>query len=92
MILDYSPIDGLYTLSAQEIIKAGSIFFFSRGSYSDYRVNGVFRALRDIDPDAEVARFGTHNGRFAINGENMLAALMLEGAIEEVPHTEWWID
>ena len=84
-------------MSEQEIIKAGSTFFFSRGSYSDYHINGIFRALRDIDPDAEVARFGKElhfksHRYIEINEQNLLAALALEGAIEDVPYTEWWID
>src|SRR6266550_5165364 len=62
------------------IIKARQIFVLTSGEYSDYRLDGIFRALKDIDPEDKErwpAELST------------AAKLVREGFAEELTFTEW---
>jgi hypothetical protein len=74
-------------------ITAGSTFTVSTGEYSDYIVVGVFRALKDIEPDKLVAEWlEKHPDEakdFRFNEQRFLAEAFRTGLFEHIPSFEW---
>lgn len=77
----------------QNPIKAGEIFYFTAGDYSDYYIHGVFRALRDIkDPDDLLITAATKfRSTYRFTSEKFIAFLIREGVVEQVDAVEWWL-
>jgi hypothetical protein len=67
------------------IIKAGQIFVLTSGEWSDYRLRGVFRALKDIDPE-DREQWPALEEPYSCD---MAAKLVQEGFAEELIFTEW---
>lgn len=72
-------------------IPAGAILSITNGEYSTYYIQGVFRALKEIDTDAVLAKWREKhpNGSVAIDESSLLAWLSREGFIEAVDSWEW---
>ncbi len=66
------------------IVKAGTLFSFESGDYSEYGVIGFFVALQDFDPVdfAEKAEF---------DKDRLLADLIRAGCILEIQRGVLWI-
>ena len=88
----------------QTVIPAGATFTISTGEYSDYSVHGVFRALKDIDPQKladdwlekhpdEGRDFGDngpyHGWLLGFNESKFLGEAFRAGLFEHVPSFEW---
>ena len=75
------------------VIPAGSTFTVPTGAYSDYTVQGVFRALQDIDPDEIVAKWlEKHPDQaesYHFDESKFLAEVFRAGLFEHVPSFEW---
>ena len=79
------------------IIKAGQIFVLTSGEWSDYRLDGVFRALKDIDPEKLCApaiypSLYEEQQHREPNMDELAAKLVREGFAEELTFTEWHRD
>jgi hypothetical protein len=74
-------------------IPAGAIFTITTGAYSDYSISGVFKAIKDIDPDALVAQWLAKAPEqaepYGFNETQFLAWLTREGILTSVPSFEW---
>lgn len=74
-------------------IPAGHMFTVTTGVYSDYNVQGVFRALRDIEPDKLCAEwFDKHpeqNGDDPFREMEFLAQAFRDGFFEPIAAFEW---
>lgn len=68
-------------------IAAGTLVVLSTGSYSDFYVEGVYRALKDINPGELRAHRIDEYGL-----TKFLAWLVREGYLEHIPSRELWID
>lgn len=77
----------------QTIIPAGVTFTVSTGEYSDYLVHGVFRALKDIDPQklAEnwLQKHPDEAQNYTFNERKFLGEAFRAGLFEHVPSFEW---
>lgn len=76
-------------------IPAGSIFYFSEGCYSDYQIEGVFRALKDLEPETlwrayDVFRPKRGSDSGYDNG-NFMAYLIRARLIEPLDSFEWHV-
>ena len=75
--------------------KAGELFALSSGEYSDYRFNGLYRALKDLDL-VELARgyyeqclpSNWNQGEKEADDAGWGAWLIANGYAEEVPYDE----
>lgn len=76
-----------------EVIRAGSLLIVSTGEYSDYSVDGVFRAKSDIDPEALrsewLALHPEQTVRYCFRDEQFLAWVAGKGLLEPIDCTEW---
>jgi hypothetical protein len=76
-----------------EKIPAGALVIISSGAYSDYGVFGVFRAVKEIDPDALrddwVARHPDQAESFRFNSDGFLSEMTTSGLLEQVPCYEY---
>jgi hypothetical protein len=70
-------------VSKMAIIKAGQIFVLTSGDYSNYGLDGIFRALKDIDPEDK------HQWPDELE---TAANLVQAGFAEELTFTEWHRD
>lgn len=74
----------------QKIAKAGKLVCVDSGDYSDKIVHGFFVALKDFEPDAELARhLEAHPGQrehYKFEGESYLASLLAKGFLMEVSY------
>ncbi len=77
------PLGAVPTMT---IIKAGQIFAVTSGEYSDYRLDGIFRALKDIDPE------NREQWATGLDGSKLAAKLMQEGFAEELTYYDWYCD
>lgn len=68
-------------------IPEGAIFTITAGAYSDFRVEGVFRALKPIP---ELHARATFSAAGSI--EKALATMAREGLMEPVHSFELWLD
>jgi len=77
----------------QTVIPAGATFTVSTGEYSDYSVHGVFRALKDIDPqklaDDWLEKHPDEARDFGFNESKFLGEAFRAGLFEHVPSFEW---
>lgn len=80
-------VDHRPTVREMVVIPAGAIFTMSSGSYSDYSVHGVYKAIRDIDPRALLLAYleahPEEREKYHFNKGNFLATFL--EIIEEVP-------
>jgi len=80
-------------MSKHSKIRAGSLFTVSSGEYSDYFIRGVFRALRDIDPEALLREWLKDHPdqaeRYSFKDIDFLAWAFRLGAFETVPAFDW---
>jgi hypothetical protein len=90
------PHDGVLAVSIFKknvVIPAGSTFTVSTGEYSDYSVHGVFRALKDIDPDKLLAGYLEKHPdeaeNYAFNESKFLGEAFRSGLFEHVPSFDW---
>lgn len=76
-------------------IGKGDLLTIATGEYSDYSVLGVFRALKQFNPDVEVKRYKdshpTEDGDEYRELSDFVAWLGAEGLVETVPSREWHI-
>lgn len=77
-------------------IRTGETIVFSTGEYSDYYIQGTFRALRDIDPEAELeAWLQEHPEQRKDNNFDscrFLAWIISGGLVEPTDYVEWHLD
>lgn len=66
-------------------IPSGALLTVSTGEYSDYTVQGVFRALKEIDADA-LRKFYLH-----ISSQDFLAVLVRDGYLEPINSFEFYL-
>lgn len=77
------------------IAKAGQLMLVDVGEYDSYQIIGLYRALKDFDPEKEVIQYlktrpeERENGRF--NGYGYMMMLAREGWIEPVPHANLFL-
>ena len=77
-------------------VARGELFFVSSGEYSDYQVNGIFKCLKEFNPD-EFACPATKRIYSEVNKtwyasfeeEAYLSLLTIGGFIEQVPAFEF---
>jgi hypothetical protein len=77
-------------------IPKGYIFYFSSGEYSDYNVPGVFRALKEINPDYFLERylseFPEQREEYSFERYQFINWLLNQDLIESIDHLEWHLD
>lgn len=73
------------TLIAGETIPAGTIVLMTSGSYSDFGVNGLYRAIADTVVPGRPARYGKP-------GEMEVDSELLSTMLEEVPFVDVWTE
>lgn len=75
------------------MIPAGAMLTITTGAYSDYSVEGVFRALADIHADDLVARWLTDHPQqrspHHFDEDAFMAWVAKLGLVEPVPSFEW---
>lgn len=75
------------------VIPAGSLLTVSTGSYSDYYVWGVFRALKDIDAQALREQWlvdhPEQTAPYRFNADEFFAWVAKDGIVEAVPSADW---
>lgn len=86
----------------QTVIPAGALLTVTTGEYSDYVVDGVFRAARDIDAEALYSAWVSTRKPLrpglltAFDAAAFLAHATREGFLEPVASLEWhlpqWTD
>ena len=73
-------------------IKAGETVIVTSGVYSDYRVMGMFRCLKDFSPDEEMIKYTRPSAfkkdRDFFEDTKCLAGLCSDRILEEVQHME----
>lgn len=76
-------------------IPAGALFTVTEGEYSDYRIEGVFRATADIDADALLAEWlAAHPEQrepYEFKAGDFLAWVFRKGLFEPVASHEWYL-
>jgi hypothetical protein len=72
----------------REIVKAGSFLAITSGEYEDFRVCGIFVALRDFDPIAEVEELDINADRWNRPKET-IKALVERKLITRIPCGEF---
>lgn len=80
---------------SNKIIKAGKLFSFESGEYSDHTVHGMFVALHDIDPVALAYELPTDDNDWDYTkrlDRTFLPHLLSKGLAVEVPYSEIWVD
>jgi hypothetical protein len=83
IIEEYRHLSHDMSQKRMAIIKAGQIFVLTSGEWSDYRLDGIFRVLKDIDPE-DKERWPDEL--------STAAKLVREGFAEELTFTEWHRD
>ena len=77
------------------LIPAGTVFTISTGVYSDYIIQGVFRALKLIDANQlKVSWVEAHpdqTGHYDFNESSFIGMLAKEGYMEDIPSMEFHI-
>lgn len=68
---------------------AGDIIAFSHGEYSDYIIEGLFKATMSIDLTVLLERWGEKEGK-KNRGMSFIGWLNAQNLIEEVPYREVW--
>ena len=75
-------------------VRKGDIFTITTGCYSDYTIDGVFRAREDFNPDALLAdygaRFPEQQGRYKFEEAQFVAELVRLQIIEQVEGVREW--
>ncbi len=73
----------------------GSLIFFTSGSYSDYRINGVMIALQDCNLKAlakeQLDSWTPKNEYDYINTDQFVAWLVKNGYIEQSDYSEVYV-
>jgi len=80
-----------------QTISAGEVFFTSAGSYSDYGVHALMRAMVDIDVEAAQKEW---KASWPLDGYGARANYVslehwlvnVKHIAEELPMNEWWLD
>jgi hypothetical protein len=74
-------------------IPSGAIFYISAGCYSDYRVEGVFRALVEIDAEKLrkewLSKHPEQKTEYKFDGDDFIAAH--SHLMEQVDSWEWYL-
>ena len=80
------------------VFKAGELLAISKGEYSDYCINGLFRLLTDFNPQKELLAWAKETGRKVVEGVaerdrsnkniDYLGWLNKSGFIEDVAYRE----
>lgn len=77
-------------------IPAGALFTVTTGEYSDYVVLGVFRALREFNPDVLLNQWlhkhPDQREYYSFSEQKFLAEMVREGHLEPVESGEWHLD
>lgn len=68
---------------------AGDIIAFSHGEYSDYIIEGLFKATMRIDLTVLLERWREEEGK-KNRGMSFIGWLNAQNLIEEVPYREVW--
>jgi hypothetical protein len=76
-----------------DIIKQGSLLTISTGEYSDYFIQGVFRATKEINVDELTKTYLAENPRqrkeFEFNDSQFLGWVARQGFLEPIDCYEW---
>ena len=77
------------------VIPAGTIFTISTGTYSDFYVHGVFRAVVDIDTNILLEEWlSVHPDQkegFRFDQSGFIELIVRRGMIEQVESMEWFL-
>lgn len=78
-----------------KIAKAGRLICFDQGEYSDYGVIGFFVALKDFEPDKELAAYLEQNpdkkAEYRFDCGGFLAYLLAQGLLVEVEYSTFYL-
>lgn len=83
------------TVQSMLPIPAGAIFTVTCGEYSDYSVEGVFRAVAEINTEKMVSEYllehPEQSGLYVFKEKMFIGWLARKGVIEAIDSYEWYL-